>query len=583
MSMQSKSAGQVAASSGSSSSTVIDDIVKLWSDLNPTVGYTGGHLTELISVFIQSPANMDAMRARIDGIRQRLSDIGDQDLRTTAGAVLTSLRTQIDLARPSGAGPSGTGMGGVWAAADGIFYIVLKGDYAKPWVLDYLDAVLEAVKFETRRWWGREFTIEVRRECLNTEAYMQGTLTALLQARKDDQAAKKKKAAIEEALTSYKALFHVEDLDSKQFTTYWAVFKKWDAVAGPTLAKGYPECLKSYYQLTDSATEIETTAQAWLELDLPVTAHIADDINTRLFDGGQISLGEIWSLVSKKYAVDFNIEVLTHIVKVCNAFGKEYIIRFTEDDKVLFAPTPDYLVDLVTGGEDFAVDYLDPAKAYSQLYLTASKNTSLLTMINILVHEASHGFNFVLAAKHAASPVLNLNTALQVPLTEGQAFYREYQYWAAAQDLLGRTDPLDSAQTAYLGLYGRTPEEQATGVLCAQLETYIWRVIRYIRALCDVRVNGGRQTYTDFIAWAADFTGLSEETLHGECFTFLAAPGYAPCYAIGGACYALSQKRGLLAGVSEIAFNTSTSRMGFFAWPIDVRKMDEIALGGGGS
>ena len=72
-------------------------------------------------------------------------------------------------------------------------------------------------------------------------------------------------------------------------------------------------------------------------------------------------------------------------------------------------------------------------------------------------------------------------------------------------------------------------------MLGAQLETYIWRVIRYIRALCDVRVNGGQQTYTDFISWAADSTGLSEETLHGECFTFLASPGYAPCYAIGGA------------------------------------------------
>ena len=34
-----------------SSSTVIDDIVKLWSDLTPTNGYTGGHLTELTVVF----------------------------------------------------------------------------------------------------------------------------------------------------------------------------------------------------------------------------------------------------------------------------------------------------------------------------------------------------------------------------------------------------------------------------------------------------------------------------------------------------------------------------------------------------
>lgn len=564
---------------------IINDIVDCWSDLNPTVGYTGGHLSKLTSVFIQSAANMQGMRARIEKLRQQLDKIADADLRTTAAAVLTSLRTQIDLSRPSGAGPSGTGMGGVWAAADGIFYIVLKekdGSKAE-WVLEYLDAVLEAVEFETARWAGQNFTIEVCRECLNTVSYMQGTLESLLKARDHDAAATKKATAIKEALKHYQALFDVEGLDSPDFGVYWKIFQQWNAVTGPTTAKGYPECLKNYYQLTKSAEEIDTIAQGWLEIDLPVTAHIADRINQRLFrDRHLASLGDIWQAVSKTYAVELTREYLKEIVTACNDFGQEHIIGFTAEDRVFFDPTPDYLVNLVTGGEDFAVNYLNPQQAYSQLYLTKSKNTSLLTMINILVHEASHGFNFVLSAKHAPSPLLNLNTALEVPQTEGQAYYREYQYWAAAQNLLGRTD-LDPKQTAYLELYGNTPEKQADGVLCAQLETYIWRVIRYIRALCDVRVNGGKQTYTDFIAWAARFTGLSEEMLHGECFTFLAAPGYAPCYALGGAVYASAQKSALLAGVPEIDFNTQTSEMGFYAWPIDMRKMDEIATRGGGA
>ncbi len=563
----------------STSTKVIADIIDFWSDLNPSVGYTGGHLSQLTTVFIQSAANMQEMRGRIDHLRRRLDEIEDPALRATAGAVLTSLRTQIDLSRPSGAGPSGTGMGGVWAAADGIFYIVLKNDFKHPWVLDYLDAVLAAVEFETYRWAGQDFTIEVRRECLDTVTYMQGNLTSLLDARKHDRPAVEKVGAIQRALAAYKALFEIPGLDSDDFHKYWPIFKAWDAATGPTPAKGYPNCLKSYYQLTQSASEIETTARAWLALDLPVTAHVADRINTLLFGGRLRSLGEIWNQVSEKYAVDFSEETLERIVRVCNHFGRKYVIGFTKKDRVGFSATPDYLVNLVTGGEDFAVDYLQPERAYSQLYLTASKNTSLLTMINILVHEASHGFNFVLSARHAPSPLLNLNTALEVPLTEGQAFYREYQYWAAAQDLLGRTD-LDPEQAAYLALYGDTPEKQADGVLCAQLETYIWRLIRYIRALCDVRVNGGKQTYTDFIAWAARFTGLSEETLHGECFVFLSEPGYAPCYALGGATYALAQKKGLLAGVSEIDFNTQTSSMGFYGWPIDVRKMWQIARGG---
>ncbi len=211
---------------------VIEDIVGFWSDLNPSVGYTSGHLSELTTVFIQSAANMQKMRARIEGLRQRLEQIENGDLRATAGAVLTSLRTQIDLSRPSGAGPSGTGMGGVWAAADGIFYIVLKQDFAKPWVLDYLDAVLEAVRFETGRWAGQDFTIEVRRECLNTVTYMQGTLEALLKVREGDAPAEKKAAAIQQALKAYRDLFYVADLDSDDFKVYWPVFKRWDAITG---------------------------------------------------------------------------------------------------------------------------------------------------------------------------------------------------------------------------------------------------------------------------------------------------------------------------------------------------------------
>jgi hypothetical protein len=548
---------------------VISAIVDLWSDLNPVAGYTSGHLATLTTLFKQTADNLEAMRGRLQKLRAGLGAIPDADLRVTADAILTSLRTQLDLGRPSGAGPSGTGMGGVWAAADGVFYIVLKKDYEgdkAPLVSGYLDAVLDTVTFETQRWWGQDFTILVRRECLDTVTYLQGTLTSLLAVRPD---LKLKVEAIEKALAAYGALFAVPGLDASDFATYWPVFRAWDAVAGPAPARGYPACLQGYYQLTETAEQIETMAQAWLDLDLAVTTGLTQQIARLPFVAGEGSLQAIWDKVTAHYAVDFS-QWMDPVVKACNDYGARYIIAHTPEDRVDFTATPTYLVNLVTGGEDFAIDYLTPGAAYSQLYLTAAKNTSLLTMINILVHEASHGFNFVLSAKHAGSPLLNVNTALEVPMTEGMAYYREYQYWAAAQGLLGRTD-LDDVQKAYLALYGKTPADQATGVLCAQLETYLWRVIRYVRALCDVRVNGGKMTYTDFIAWAAATTGLSEETLHGECFTFMASPGYAPCYAVGGVSYAALQKQGISRGVTERDFNTFASRQGFYAWPVAKR------------
>lgn len=539
-------------------------IVDLWSDMNPVAGYTSGHLTTLAALFKETSDNLETMRSRIQDLRGDLGGIDDENLRLTAAAILTSLKTQLDLPRPSGAGPSGTGMGGVYAAADGIFYIVLKGDSGAPFVPEFLDSVLDMVTFETQRWWGQDFTILVRRECLDTVTYMEGTLQSLLQVRPD---VKDKCDAITKALSAYKALFFVEGLDSNDFNTYWPIFCKWDSIAGPAPARGYPACLRNYYQLTETAEEIGIIAQGWLDLDMPVTTAITEQIAALPFVGGEGTLQAVWDKVTKQYSVDFDQKTMNRVVKACNDYGALYVIAHNSDDRVEFTATPPYLVNLVTGGEDFAVNYLNPSTAYSQLYLTAAKNTSLLTMINILVHEASHGFNFVLSAKYAGSPLLNLNTALEVPTTEGMAFYREFQYWAAAQQLVGRSG-LNQVQQAYLSLYGDTPEDQVQGVLCSQLETYIWRVIRYVRALCDVKVNGGTMTYTDFITWAAATTGLSKETLHGECFTFMASPGYAPCYAVGCASYAVLQKRGIAGGITQIDFNTYASRHGFYAWPV---------------
>lgn len=554
-------------------SNIIDEIVALWSDVNPVVGYTSGYLSELTMLLFQTPEKLDALYQRIDYLMGQLGDITDPAQRETAAAILVTQKTQLQLARPSGAGPSGTGAGGVYAAADGIFYLLLKGDQEKPWVPGYLEVVREMIVFEAERWANGSYTAEIRKECLNTVDYVQGNLAAIQKALPSvaDQV-----RGIEKALDRYRQIFFSPALASDEFKVFWPALQEGDAQTGPVQAEGYPGTLKNYYTLQLDEEDVALKARSWLQLDMPVTLDLAQRIAPLVGVSSDSSLQVVWDAMSSKYSVDFTVEEMQRVLKACNDFGQRYIIGFTAADKVLFDPTPDYLVNLVTGGEDFAVDYLT-SQPYSQLYLTASKNTSLLTMINILVHEASHGFNFVMSARKA-SKLLNLNTSLEVPMTEGQAYYREFQYYAAAAALLGQSQ-LNDVQQTYLNLYGSTDEEQAEGVLGAQLETYIWRVIRYIRALCDVEVNGGKQTYTGFIAWASNATGLSEETLHGECFTFLAAPGYAPCYAIGGAVYGFQQTRGLPNGVAEVTFNTDASSMGFASWPLDQLKMQQIANG----
>ncbi len=556
------------------SENVVEQIIELWSEINPVASYTSGYTKELKQLLFQSPQTISAIYEKITLLEASLPNIANCDERMTAQGVLINQRTQLELARPSGAGPSGTGAGGVYAAADGVFYIVLKKDFGETWVPNYLNLVAEMIEFETRRWENGSYTVEEKKECLDTVAYLQGTLTALADA---NPSLIKDIKAISPVLREYESIFYSPGLASNNFETFWAAFKKGDAAQGPICAKGYPGTLQNYYTLELSADQVEQAAVNWMQIDLPVTVDLAQRIGASLDLGPEAELQCVWDAMSKKYAVDFTADKMKQVLDACNDYGREKIIGFTDKDVVKFDPTPEYLVNLVTGGEDFAVDYLTD-KPFSQLYLTAAKNTSLLTMINILVHEASHGFNFVMSAREA-SQLFNLNTSLEVPMTEGQAFYREYQYYAGAAALLGQ-DCLTPAEQAYLNLYGSSAEDQSRAILGAQLETYIWRVVRYIRALCDVRVNGGKQTYTDFIAWSADATGLSEEALHGECFTFLASPGYAPCYAIGGAVYGNLSTKGYRNGINELAFNTKASAMGFHSWPIDKTHMEGFVEGG---
>ena len=558
------------------SQTIIDRIVQLWSEINPVASYTSGYTESIENLAFQTPANVAALMQKIDTLIGMVPDIADRDTRSTALAVLISQRTQVELARPSGAGPSGTGAGGVYAAADGVFYIVLKEDFQRDWVVKYLETAAAMIVFETQRWSCGTYTVEERKECLNTAAYVTGTLEALVSANPGLQSAA---AQVSQALDRYRAIFFSQDIASDDFDVFWPAFKAGDAVQGPQAAQGYPATLQNYYTLDMNADQVEQAANDWILIDMPVTLDLAQRVGASLGLASNASLQTVWDRLSKEYAVDFTAEKMQEVLTACNNYGQEKIIGFTAADIVKFSPTPAYLVNLVTGGEDFAINYLTD-QPFSQLYLTASKNTSLLTMINILVHEASHGFNFVMSARLAPSSLVNLNTSLEVPMTEGQAYYREYQYYAGAAALLNRTG-LTLAEQAYLNLYGTTAQEQADAVLGAQLETYIWRVIRYVRALCDVRVNGGKQTYTDFIAWAAQATGLSMQTLHGECFTFLASPGYAPCYAIGGAIYGNLSTMGYSRNVSELSFNTQSSAMGFHTWPIDKLRMQSFANGSG--
>jgi len=61
-----------------------------------------------------------------------------------------------------------------------------------------------------------------------------------------------------------------------------------------------------------------------------------------------------------------------------------------------------------------------------------------------------------------------------------------------------------------------------------------WRIMRFLRAIFDVRINMEKQSIADFVEWAHKETDLSEKMIYNQTWIFLESVGYAPCYSIAG-------------------------------------------------
>ncbi|MFD8864504.1 hypothetical protein ACFV1F_09075 [Streptomyces sp. NPDC059590] len=537
-----------------------NDITDQWAQLFPVAGYTSGwpQNKDIAHLFIPTTDAVHDANDKIGALRKRLPEISDADLRTTADRQLTLLATQLAWPQPGVA---------VQDCGDGAFYIdLLTGKaFGRPdprkWLPGFLDSAAKKIDFETERLTKIPLDVTHRRQCLTAAAYCEATMRILKKnhSAKIDTVLKK--------LDHFKQTVDgsIKGLDADDVPTVIHALR--EHTGAPTYTEGYPQLLADLYDFVPSAADLDTTATTWLEQDLTIVKALAAELASLLRLPRGSSVGDVWAEVGRKWPVGA-IRV-KDAAKICANFADAYLVEVPAGLKL--SPTPHYLEPMITGGQDIAVDFLTD-KPQSCLYYTEDKTSALLTMLNVVVHEYSHGINFVLSAQRADSPLLNLAGPMQVPLTEGQAFWREWDFSHAAADIVGHSG-LTGRQCDYLNLYGQTTAEQSQAIRAAQFETYIWRVVRHLRAMCDVEVNMGWRTFVDFLDQAGEQTGLTEEFLFGECFTFLAQPGYAPAYAIDGIRYGQLQQQAVAKAGTVKDFNTKASAMGFYPWTICDRKL----------
>jgi hypothetical protein len=538
---------------------VISTLIEIFGDAYPVDGYLAGLEACRGKLFIPRPPAVRAMRARLSVARERLHEIKDRELREAANKLLASAELDFSLPKPDQQ---------VTKCAEGLVYILFKGDHLKAFVATYLRNAARLLEFELRRWRGQPFHAEIRRVCLDAAVSLRESLKVL---RRLNPQVTAEIRAVRVLLARYERMFFIEGIDAADFDDLFALFEREGAPAARTEA--YETILRDALGYGMTGAEILELALKGLNSELRKARRLARRVAVeQLALPADSSLEDVYAKMCERYELgDAAIVEARRAIQVINRFTDEYLQDIGRGDFIYPEVAPPYLVPLITSGAAIPVDYLTD-EPQEKVFLTEDKNRSRLTMMNVLIHEAAHAYHCSVVATTAASPLLKLRSYHSVLLSEAMAFHREIEFSEALKKILKsrRQTPL---QRQLLECFGDSPLEQRRAILAFELETHLWRVQRFLRAIFDARLNLGLTSYVDFVKWASERTTFSLERIHQQCFYFLTLPGYAPSYAVCGMVYAEIQAELTAKGVGARSFNTRAARMGLHTWGVCQTKM----------
>jgi hypothetical protein len=540
------------------------EIIEVWADYDPVEAYASGMDTRPRKLYVPSAEKIQFTLRVAEAAREKLGRIEDDELRESAAKILDAISVDVRYPRPDVQ---------VAACAALLLSVLLKEDERKDFVPDFLRDAAGLIAFENQRLAGGSLNAEARKLCLNSADFLDATLS-ILEKRVASLASDV--AGVRAQMEKYRGMFGGDGLDAQEFNTLFAALEKLNAE--PRATPGYEEMLKDLYDYGMTSGEIRSRALTLLDEELRLVRELAPRLAEYLRTQEGSRLGEIYTAMGQHFAVQGKLlDTAERMMHAINDYTEFFIQDI--DNKAFIKPeaAPPHLTDLITSGATVVLNYLT-CEPIVKVYLTEEKNKSVLTMLNVLAHEGTHAYRGLLASKAKMPPLLKRRTYLSIPLNEGMAFHREFEFYEAARGALQTGHALDEGLAPkvvsdFFDLFGASAEEREFGVAAFEMETRVWRVMRFVRAVCDVEVNTGKKSYVEFVNWANDLTELGKEFIHSECFPFLSNPGYMPSYAICGVIYAELQVERLKAGVPLKSFNTQASRIGFFPWSICKAKL----------
>lgn len=535
------------------------EIFELWKEINPSTAFVSGIKECAGKLFIPTAENRTEALNKISKLKKRTND-------KSLVKFLNCLETSLEFEEPPAA-PA--------CILNVIFNHLVKEGVDDKHIASIIEngiILLRVYKIRFTTDWPVEIKILTLNEC--------NGLLGILESLKKQVKTKRLKESIDELCSEvddYKKRFFVEGIDKGDFSEVYPILS--NRREGIGRKEVYPKLLKDLYDYPESAKEIEQRALKFLEKDLPelqkVTKKLAfvygvdpvpEEVAKAIEEKGNLKPSEL-------------LKVVKDIRKGLQKIAEERIVKITPKYDVRVIETPHYLVNFMPTAAMQPFDVLTK-KPFNLFFVTTSelgspaKTVSEIT--NTLIHEEyGHCVNFSNSAVgFAAKPSLVelLDTSLSTAITEGFAFYVE----CIEVPRLLEDPAFREALGKVLEKYGDVDTLMDEIVF----STCKWRIIRFLRAIGDSRVNSEKQSFYDFIEWAHEKTGINRKLIFDQLFQFQEHPGYAPNYSMFG--LSLEEiKKGLQKKIKDpnfsINFNTYVSSLGFPPRTVFEKRLSEYA------
>jgi hypothetical protein len=533
-------------------SEIEDEIFEIWKELNPNDAYLQGLDEFAGKLFIPSPENTIRILDKIQSLKSKTDDEVEIKFLTSLEGTLRYHEPPHDLSDI------------VWT----IFGHMIKEGVNIEHISSLLDDAEKKLANSKKIHILSELPVELRIILQNKCNGLLGILK-MIENESRDEALKVKIETFTAHIMAYMKLIKIEGIEKGDFSE---VFPILEGSSSEYLARKevYPDLIKDLYDYYETPSEIEEKALSWLENDLPKLKDTADKL-------------------AELYKIDANIEDVDSEIKKRSSVEKadllNFILNFREKTKVVvekhlvkinpkyetkIIETPDYLLNFIPTAAMTMFDTLtdDP---FNVFFVTTDEKrsppTSISDIFQLIIHEEyGHCVNFSNSAVSFSwkpSLVEKLNSHLHYPISEGISFHREYETLELLEKLANQPqNNLITEEKELLDALAQKGDLESV-LLESRFVVYKWRIIRFLRAIGDVRTNMNKQSLFEYVNWASEKTGFGKQTIYDQLFIFQETPGYAPCYSIAGMALKGIQEEAKERGTDVLKFNTVASSLGF--------------------